>query len=447
MLEDVADEAASAGIPGASRISMRDAWSIRLHGAGERLSLTVASRLALTALVASTLASALWFVALTRTPWGDSASLIVSIVTIAVAPALLSPAVAAVLRHTGTLSAPAAVGVALFAPVAWVLGMLAMLAWTTGFTEADAGLPRSPFGELFIPLALTSWLVATGVSAPIFAGLLSSIRNRRTRQAGAIVLAATCVIPAGLSVAAPATGLVSAIIVSIIILVAVPRLTRGRSGTAATSSGSGAATSVYASTTRVRTPMRILQRRTIIGLAGVSAVIGLGCVAFALSGSHWRLESLGMLAAVDGTQAMNAGLAVGAIAAVPFVLGAGIAMASLHGRWVWFIAGSIIVCLGFGAAAQALGAGHDAQWPLVVAGSVWVGVACAVLIGRVLQVGAIGAVGRAAISIGCGIAASAAFGAVTVMLLPFVAPCGAVWLIIWSLRAPRLEHPSVQLAS
>lgn len=383
--------------------------------------LVLASWLSTVALALSAVAAVIWVVVITDGAWAWT--WVLPLISVAVAPALLSIAVAALLRHIGTLTTRAAVWVGVVGSIAWTLGALTVASWSTGFDEADAGLPRSTFGGLFLPLALASWAAATAATTPVMAALLVPARRRWIAWMGAAILCAIAVVPAGFAVIAPAPGVVVALVVSIAVLTIVQRLRR-----APRSSDTVDGARAPLSRRPVPEPLRREQWRLVATFAGVSGIAGLACGAFALSGTFWPGVSL------DGTQAMNAGLSAGAVAAVPLVLALGIIVANRFGAWMWVAAGSGLLALGFVAAAQGVGAGNSMQWPLSIGAAVGIGLVTAVVLTRALPHRGLP---RVLLGIGVGVGTAGTLGLMAAMLLPLAAPIVAVWLLVWASRAGR----------
>jgi len=70
-------------------------------------------------------------------------------------------------------------------------------------------------------------------------------------------------------------------------------------------------------------------RQRIVGLAIVSGSVALLCVSFTLTGSFWSTIIL------NGTQAMNCGLAARSLAAISVALAGGIAVTRRRGARFW----------------------------------------------------------------------------------------------------------------
>jgi hypothetical protein len=400
-LEDAADSS------GRSDITPGEAWSIRLHGLGERMSVGFAFKLAIAALILLTAAAVVLLTVQPPGPWAW-------IVTIGIAPILLSLSAAAVLRHAGVLTPPTAVGVAAGACLAWSLALLAFASWSVGFDEADAGLPRTLFGELFLPLFAASCLLGTVAMAPVWVPLLRPVRRAWARWSAAVGISALCVVPIGLTSVTPVTGLVVAIGLAII-------AQRMRLGVGGTRRPTGVSAPPPAAVQRGR-------HGRLAWFSGASAVLGLLCMAFALGGSVWLADL------IDGTRAMNVGLAAGALAAIPLVLGAGISLAQRLGWRVWLPASALIAALVVVSAGQFAGAGHPMQWPLMLTAAGCLGIGAALVLSRWLPGSR---VVRSILTLAAGAAAAATIGVGLVVILPFITPFAAVAVAILALRQRR----------
>lgn len=402
MLDTLRERAESSG---GHRTLRGEAWSMRLHGLGERLSLRLASALSLAALAVLTVAG----VQRVALPPAGIWMWLGLTFSVAVGPTLLSVAVIAMLRSRGVFSSPAAVGVSVVAIVAWSLALVTALSWSIGFDEADAGVARTLLGNLFVPLFLASCLAGTAVIAPICASRMMRIRPQWARWLLAILAAAVTVVPVGLGSISPVSG----IVVSIVLFVVAQRLrgeTRAR---------------------RVSPPFQPRPltrgiRRRIVGLAIVSGSVGLLSVSFALTGSFWTTVTL------DGTQAMNLGLATGSLAAIPVAVAGGIAMTRHHGARFWAPTLALIAALAAVSAGQFAGAGHPLQWPLILAAGACLGIGAAFVFSRLLPGGRMV---RLIAMVGISMAVAVSIGLVTAMLLPVVAPLVAIAVVVWAIRS------------
>ncbi|MGM1029977.1 MAG: hypothetical protein ACQEWM_08925 [Actinomycetota bacterium] len=413
LLGMLADEADARG---ASRPSAGQAWSLRVHGVGQRLDARLATWLAAAALVTAIVGGALLLLPLDPGPWVAIGARLGSIA----APAVACLALAALLRAEGVLTGPAAVWASLAGLAAWALAGGAAAAWSLGFDAAAAGRAPDGFGTMAVPLGVAALVTGTAALAPVWASVLGPGSSGRARWPSATVLALLCtaaagpmsLLPSGAAIAAIAVLLVSARVLARTRPVAAPAHRAARS---------------------TRVPARAMMPGLgwIIGLALLAAA-GLACVAFALGGAE--LFSPGMPGtglgddAFDSTDAMNAGLAGGSFVAVPTVLGAGLVVTRRFGgrlrtRSTIVAASLVVVGIAIGGVSQVLGAGSAMQWPTLLAATVPVGAAVAVAAWPQLPATA---GGRLALAAGIGAAAALVVGLPGVTTAPFWAPLLAI---------------------
>jgi hypothetical protein len=141
---------------------------------------------------------------------------------------------------------------------------------------------------------------------------------------------------------------------------------------------------------------------------------------------------------LDGTRAMNVGLAAGALSAIPLVLGAGIALAQRLGARVWLLASALIAALVVVSVGQFAGTGHPMQWPLILAAAgclgIGIGIGAAPLLARWLPGSR---VVRSVLTVAVSAAAAPTFGVGLIVVLPFITPFAAVVVTILALRQRR----------
>lgn len=387
------------GLPGPSG----EKWSIRLHGAGERLTLTLASNLSVADLAVFAVVGVQRVVAQPGGIW----TWLVLLLSAAVGPILLSLAAFALLRIVGVLSPPAAVGAGCLSILAWSLAWLSALSWSTGFDEADAGVSRTLIGQLFVPLFLVLGLAGAAAVALTWAALMVHTRPVWARQLVVVAVASVSVVPVGLGAISPAPGLV----VSLLLLVMIQRM-RGGSRVAALEPSFQARQ--FTGEIRAR----------IVGLAASGGLLGFLCIVFAFTGSLWGSVSL------DGTQAMNLGLAAGSLVAIPVALAFGVVV-TRRGAWFWQPTWAAIAALVAVSAGQFAGAGHPLQWPLILASAASLGIGAAFVVSRMLPGGP---VIRSIATVAISVAVAASAGIYTVILLPFFTPLAAVTLVAWVIR-------------
>ena len=115
------------------------------------------------------------------------------------APVVLVIGVLAFVRAHELLPRVHTLATAATAIASFLLGAAAQASWTVGFEAADAGDPTPTFGNLFLPLCLTSWGVGAVAIAIAFDGVVGKRLHPATRTAlgaGAGLILA----PAGLTI-------------------------------------------------------------------------------------------------------------------------------------------------------------------------------------------------------------------------------------------------------
>ncbi|MFA4841108.1 MAG: hypothetical protein WC580_05335 [Agrococcus sp.] len=418
MLGMLADDADARG---ATRPSASDAWSIRVHGLGERLDGRVALLLAAVALAVAVAGGALVLLPIGAAPWLSIGYALGGLL----APALASLALAALLRETRVLGAPAAVVASLTSIAAWALAGGAQVAWSLAFHEADAGAPASLAGGLAVLLALAALACGAAALTPIWIAVLGPGRARRPRWTAAALLSLLCAASLGVFAMMPSGG----VVVAVAVLLAAVRARAQQQSVAEVERVPVA--SPVPPRTALPTPLWSARSTVVLTLLGV---IGVGCIGFALSGSSVPAAGL------DATQAMNAGLAAGSAVAILTVLCAPrLALPRLRAR---ARVPALLVALGVGggAAAQLLGAESAIQWPVLLVAALPVGAAAALVSLPHLPGGW---VARAATAAGVGAAAAIVAGLPVVMTAPFWAPVLAVVASILAARRRRGGSRSV----
>lgn len=409
LLGMLADDAEARGL---TRPSAAEAWSLRVHGAGQRLDARLATRVAAVALVTAIVGGGMLLLPLDSEPWLEIGAQLSGVA----APALACLALAALLRAAGVLTGPSAVWASIAGLVAWALAAGAGAAWSLGFDEADAGSAPDGFSAMAVPLAVAALSSGTAALAPLWASVLDPGRAGQPRWASATLLALLCAAGAGAMSLLPSAGAIAALAVLLasarlaaparpVVDHSPPRPTRTVQGPAAGS------------------PLGV---GWVIGLALLAAA-GLACVAFALGGAG--LSSAGMLGTgLDETDAMNVGLAAGSFVAIPTVLGAALVVKRRFGgrlgtRSTVAAASLVVVGLGIGGASQVLGAGSPLQWPMLLAATLPLGAAVAVVTWAKLPA-AVAA--RLALTMAIGGAAAMVIGLPAAITAPFWAPLLAV---------------------
>lgn len=405
LLGMLADEADASG---ADRLTAAQAWSLRVHGLGQRLDARLASWLSAAGLGTAIVGGALLLLPLDPEPWVASCARLGGVAALALA----GLALAALLRVAGVLTGPAAVWAALASLTAWTLAAAAVAAWALGFDEADAGRPLSGFSAMAVPLAVSALVSGTAALAPVWASVLSPGRARRPRWLPATLLALLCAAGAGAVSLQPSAGVIAAATVLLVSTRAGSREVGGRSPQAGTRGD-------QAPGRTVPTPARAapLGLGWVLSLALLTAS-GLACIGFALVGAELPGTDL------DGTGAMNAGLAAGSFVAIPIVLSAaGVVSRRFPDRpgtaSPRVVAALVALGLGIGGASQMLGADSPLQWAVLLAATLPMGAAAAVVTWSLLSAirGA-----RLVLAAAIGAAAAIVVGVPAVITAPFWAP-------------------------
>lgn len=389
---------------GRSRPTQGEAWSLRAHGLAERVTpnvILVASGSAL--LLSLAPLAALWLGAVDESVVG----LVARTVCQFLGALLVCLSAGALMLRGGGLRPETALAATFGAVIAWTLGALAAASWSVGFNEADAGAARSWFGDatgLFLLGAVVTG--ATALTA-VVAGVLR-IGPRRILLAsaiavpGAVGLGVWAAIPAGMVV-----GAVAVLATVALQLRASP-------------------TSVE----RVRpvpVPLTTVQRYRLAAVTLVAAVLGVGSVVFALTGSV-LVPSVG-----DSTEAMRVGIFAGTLVAIITVMVAASVLVSRMGRAPLAPSVALTASLLAIAASYALPMDHPLSWPLILLAAVFFGLVGGLILAPILSsTGWFRALLLAAISL----ALAASLG-IMVIYAAFVAPVLAVVAFILLIRRPR----------
>ena len=99
------------------------------------------------------------------------------------APVVLVIGVLAFVRAHELLPRVHTLATAATAIASFLLGAAAQASWTVGFEAADAGDPTPTFGNLFLPLCLTSWGVGAVAIAIAFDGVVGKRLHPAARTA------------------------------------------------------------------------------------------------------------------------------------------------------------------------------------------------------------------------------------------------------------------------
>jgi len=253
---------------------------------------------------------------------------------------LQTAALLALLRKTGRLTPGRFAPLLIAAAAAWALAFLCAWSWSVGFDRADAGLIPTPFTAGLGVFALCAWLLGGVVVAAVVAELGGSL-PRGLRAAAAVVAGAVVPLALGPFAVFPAAGVLSSLVIIVFCVRTAP-------------SGADPAPAL---TPRHTVAAPLSRRGGVVALA--CAVVGTAAVLFAFLGS-------GIVVGIDGTRAMQIGLAAGALSGIPLL---GIAASRLAARCPAHrlaIGGAIallIIGVALDAAYALSGAGADGDLP------------------------------------------------------------------------------------
>lgn len=337
--------------------------------------------------------------------WAEPAHLIL---TGFVGPLAATISGVVLLRRVGRLSARAAVFTMAGAVLAWALAATTAASWSVRFDEADAGQDFGWFGSSMLVFMILGWISGTACVAVAIDSLRANRRTIPVRVIQSVLLAAPIALILGaVMLMPPMVGMLGAVVLLIVAL---------RQGRPVPSPVRAAVSNSHPAQQN---------NRTVAVAAFALLIVGLGCAAFALTGSLWTS------AVSDATHAMNLGLGFGAFAGIPLLMIVGHVLAQRLGAtapWVVLLGCASLAAEG---AAQLLGAGHPWQWPAVVAAATLMGFAIALPFGRLVAGSRYARIG---VIILMGLAAST-LGLPLVTMSAFLAPIGSGVLLIWAWRA------------
>ncbi|KPN18220.1 hypothetical protein AO716_10100 [Arthrobacter sp. Edens01] len=367
------------------------------------------------------------------------------IASVFLGPLALTFAVLVLWFRSGGISAPAALITAVLTIPALALAALALASWSAGFAVADAGGVFTWFEALSLPLGGAAWIAGTAALIPPVSCLLR-LRSDYARTAKIVLLAAVAALALGLLYVTvlPAGPLAAAAVLFLALRSGQDKEGQDRESQARESHGpdahrtegavrgSNSQDLLHPVAARPEpVPVSRAVRTSVAGIAAATLLIGLLSAWFALFGSGTSLAG-------NSTEAMNLGLAAGALNAIPVVLALGMVLVPRFGR---VLTGSAVLAsagLATESAAQLAGAGHPVQWPLTVAAGLLLGVALVLPFARLIpgstavRVCATAAAGLAAAFVGLNVVAAAGF----------IAPIVAGALLVWCFARPS-QSPAV----
>lgn len=332
---------------------------------------------------------------------------------------LASVAAGSLLVRAGVIRASGAGVAVAFAVPAWVLGALATASWGVGFEEADAGTARSWFGNATGVFFLGSWAAGTAAVLIVALAMLRAVPSGRVRIGAAALLSVPSALAIGIVAAAP----VGMVLLATATLIAAGFQLHGRSSSrprldrAADRMGDPS-----------RPPLTAARRRFITAVTGTTAVLGVGCVAFALTGSLWGPIGL------DSTGSMRVGILAGALVMTVTVAAAAAALFPRWGRAVIAPTVLLIAALCTLAAGYALPHTSALDWPLIVSAGALTGLAIGVALLPVLP-GARWM--RVLLILAISLAAAATLGSALIAIAGFLAPALAAAVTVVLARRPR----------
>ncbi|MGO2542775.1 MAG: hypothetical protein ACTH8J_16650 [Specibacter sp.] len=412
MLDTLDEHASDRGI---GRPGIAEAWSIRAHGLGERATNRWAVVAAAVSLAAFAIATGILLSDALQLPGAGAAQIVLAMF---VGPLALSLAVLILLHRRGQLSAPASLCMAAGALPSWAVAALAAASLSIAFDEADAGMGRTWFGSATLLFMLLAWFFGTATLLAPVASLVDRKLPVPIRWLLIVLVAAVASLALGVAAAVgqmmgavvAATALVLAVVASQPVRPEVRGADMQRTGLPPrTGPRAAPARSTYAK---------------VCAAALVSFVVGFACAVLALTGSTWA-PGVG-----DSTNAMNLGLAAGALAAMPAVVAAALLLTPRFGAIVGWSALLLCAGLGVASAAQFSGAGSSLQWPLMLLAAVLGSLAFALPVSGLLST-------RPAVRIAVGVALGLAGVVPAIMAVTaagFIAPVAAAALAVWAWR-------------
>ncbi len=388
-----------------------DSLSAVVNGIGLRLDARVALW---SALVAIGLGACSWLALLNGLGGAPWAANVVGIVTVGVVPALAVVAMIAVMRDRGWVTAPRALITILALVTSLALAALAKLSWAQGFRLADQNLPQTGLADAWGQLFVVAWVVGAAAIALLVDGLL-----HRTRWPwfARMPLAALVGI-----LAAPAAG-VALINPTMAVVVA------GFAALMALSTLSGRRVRRSPAATRTREARSSDDRTAVRWLTGLSAIVGMFGVAYALTGAAWSAG------AADGTVAMGQGITILLAAAIPLLTAVALTVSRRHGRAaVSGPIGLVILEVTAVAVAYVSAPAWDDMAPWMAVSAIFGGGAVAWwAIPRIR--GPLGL--RVAVGVALGVGYAVPFGTTTIPLLAFTVPVFAVVVALVGTRSSR----------
>ncbi|MBH0130908.1 hypothetical protein [Salinibacterium sp. NK8237] len=400
--------------------SISEAWSIRAHGLVERATPATIAVIAGLALALSAVPMvALWAGGFNSSPWLLALTLGAQYSGALVA----SLAAGALLLRTSLIPAEHALCAATAAVPAWTFGALMAASWSVGFDEADAGTGMSWFGSATLLFACLAWLFGILALLPLTLAAFRHLSLHSVRWAlgvalgaiGALAVGIMCLLPAGSILISAAALLVAGRLIP-----STPRAPRR-----------------HPSRPEMRRPLSPRNRRQLSVAAAASAIIGLGCVAFALTGSLWGIATL------DATDTMRIGILAGSLAATITVAASAVALFARVGPPVAAAAAALTAALVMVALSYSLRDGDPNGWMLLVLAGIATGLAGGLLVTPLLPARWWL---RALLVAGIAAAIAATVGILGIIMATFISPVVAIVLAVTMARRPRSARATPKLA-
>ncbi|RKT33190.1 hypothetical protein DEU34_1780 [Microbacterium sp. AG1240] len=396
--------------------SVRERWSVIVHGLGTRMDVRAALGASLVGLLLAAVAGGL-------AVWGtepvakSGLSWLPPLLTVCAIPVLAAFGLIAIARQRGIVSPPRAIVAVVLSFAALSLAFVASQAWGLAFDLADEGEAPTGLAAAFAAIFIAAWL--TGAAA--IAAFLGAVLARSGVPVGfALVVAAVCG-----AIAAPVVGVsllsptVSTIAVAGVAVLSLALL-RPRRDAAPVSSATAPVP--------VRT-LRLARGLAIIGLAG-----GLLGIAYAVTGASWSPG------ATDGTEAMAHGITVSVLAGIP-LLGAFVVVGSARrgtSAVIWGPPALLAASLCAIAAAYVHAPSWSAMAPALAVSAALGGAALAWWLAARLRGPAVARIVTAAL---LGLGYASFLGTMLAPMVAFFVPIAAFFCAIWGARAaaPRLS--------
>jgi len=467
-MEEQWDDQARRGDP--VGLSVREAWSLRLHGGAERLSPGAGAVLAAAGAVVMLAGTVLFFA-----PWSPALSTAAVTLAVGVGPAMAWAAAVALVRDVTWVPAWAAMLSVVAAAAASAAFALAVLSWSVGFQRADAGVDQSLAGNAFLGLGPAAVVLAAVALVPLAEPGLRRVGSLRRRPRARWAVAVACSVPLTVAVAVALAMAGGPLLAAGALFIGCGlRWRSGRGATRSAANGTpadeadqheraqpaerAAATHGPTGATlgeptprplvdhRVRTDARTRRRAAVLSWAAVPATTI--CAVYALLGERWAAPTTGELVEVGGVgetggaglwawltglPSMNAGLAAGSAACLLLVAAGGLLAARRWGRLG--VLATVLVAASFAlhAVSAAMGPSGDTQTYLLFLATALLGVGAAVPVDPYVP---LPPAARWAVVGLVGVVAGWTFGPVTVAGLPLAAPAVALVMAIWLTRRP-----------